>query len=75
MTRYVDVTVPLIAGQVTLYPGDTELEVTRVQARDGGRAVPTSRNWCAPTTAGLMSMDPRVSSTVRLGWTPLGWRR
>jgi arylformamidase len=39
VTEYLDVTVPLIPGLVPLYPGDTDLDVQRVQARrEGGKA-------------------------------------
>jgi arylformamidase len=47
MTRYVDVTVPLIPGRVPLYPGDTELEVTRVQARAEGDSANVSKLVCS----------------------------
>jgi arylformamidase len=47
MTRYVDVTVPLIPGRVPLYPGDTELEVTRVQARAEGGSANVSKLVCS----------------------------
>jgi arylformamidase len=47
MTRYVDVTVPLIPGRVPLYPGDTELEVTRVQARAEGGSANVSKLGCS----------------------------
>ena len=47
MTRFVDVTVPLVPGRVPLYPGDTELEVTRVQARAEGADANVSRLVCS----------------------------
>ena len=45
--RYVDITVPLIPGRVPLYPGDTELEVTRVQARAEGGSANVSKLVCS----------------------------
>ena len=47
MTDYVDITVPLVPGRVPLYPGDTELEVTRVQARAEGEDANVSRLVCS----------------------------
>ena len=47
MARYVDVTVPLVPGRVPLYPGDTELEVTRVQSRAEGEDANVSRLVCS----------------------------
>ena len=47
MTRYVDVTVPLVPGRVPLYPGDTELEVARVQARAEGGDANISKLVCS----------------------------
>jgi arylformamidase len=47
MTRYVDVSVPLIPGRVPLYPGDTELEVTRVQTRAEGGSANVSKLVCS----------------------------
>ena len=47
MTGYVDVSVPLIPGRVPLYPGDTELEVTRVQARAEGDSANVSKLVCS----------------------------
>lgn len=47
MTRYVDVTVPLVPGRVPLYPGDTELEVSRVQARAKGGDANVSKLVCS----------------------------
>ena len=47
MTRYVDITVPLIPGRVPLYPGDTDLEVTRVQARAEGESANVSKLVCS----------------------------
>ena len=47
MTRYVDITVPLIPGRVPLYPGDTELEVSRVQARAEGGSANVSKLVCS----------------------------
>ena len=46
MARYVDVTVPLVPGRVPLYPGDTALEVTRVQARAEGESANVSKLVC-----------------------------
>ena len=43
MAHYVDVTVPLVPGRVPLYPGDTALEVTRVQARAEGESANVSK--------------------------------
>jgi len=47
MTHYVDITVPLVPGRVPLYPGDTELEVTRVQARAEGGDANVSKLVCS----------------------------
>ena len=47
MTRYVDITVPLIPGRVPLYPEDTELELTRVQARAEGGSANVSKLVCS----------------------------
>src|SRR5215213_7736515 len=47
MARYVDVTVPLVPGRVPLYPGDTQLEVTRVQSRAQGEDANVSRLVCS----------------------------
>jgi arylformamidase len=47
MTHYVDITVPLVPGRVPIYPGDTELEVTRVQARSEGEDANVSRLVCS----------------------------
>jgi arylformamidase len=47
MTDYVDITVPLVPGRVPVYPGDTELEVTRVQARAEGEDANVSRLVCS----------------------------
>jgi len=47
MAHYVDVTVPLVPGRVPLYPGDTELEVTRVQARAEGGDANVSKLVCS----------------------------
>ena len=47
MTSYVDVTVPLVPGRVPLYPGDTALEVTRVQTRAAGEAANVSKLVCS----------------------------
>ena len=47
MTHYVDITVPLVPGRVPLYPGDTELEVTRVQARVEGDDANVSKLVCS----------------------------
>jgi arylformamidase len=47
MTHYVDITVPLVPGRVPLYPGDTELELTRVQARADGGDANVSRLVCS----------------------------
>jgi arylformamidase len=47
MTRYVDITVPLIPGRVPLYPDDTDLDVTRVQARAGGGSANVSKLVCS----------------------------
>ena len=47
MTRYVDVTVPLVPGRVPLYPGDTDLTVRRVQARAEGGSANVSKLVCS----------------------------
>ncbi len=47
MTRYVDVSVPLIPGLVPLYPGDTDLEVRRQQDRSHGDAANVSSLTCS----------------------------
>ena len=47
MTRYVDVTVPLVPGRVPLYPGDTDLEVSLVQTRASGGMANVSRLVCS----------------------------
>lgn len=47
MTSYVDVTVPLVPDRVPLYPGDTQLEVTRVQARAAGESANVSKLVCS----------------------------
>lgn len=47
MTRYVDITIPLIPGRVPLYPADTDLEVTRVQARAEGGSANVSKLVCS----------------------------
>jgi arylformamidase len=47
MARYVDVTVPLTPGRVPVYPGDTELEVVRVQARADGEDANVSKLVCS----------------------------
>ncbi len=47
MTRYVDVTVPLLPGRVPLYPGDTDLEVRRQQHRAQGDPANVSSLTCS----------------------------
>jgi arylformamidase len=47
VTRYVDVTVPLIPGRVPLYPGDTDLELARVQERATGSQANVSKLVCS----------------------------
>jgi arylformamidase len=47
VSHYIDVTVPLIPGRVPLYPGDTDLEVTRVQSRVGGGMANVSKLVCS----------------------------
>ncbi|WP_157936820.1 cyclase family protein [Geodermatophilus chilensis] len=47
MTRYVDVTVPLVPGLVPLYPGDTDLEVRRRQHRAHGDPSNVSSLTCS----------------------------
>lgn len=47
MTRYVDITIPLVPGRVPLYPGDTELEVSRVQSRAEGGDANVSKLVCS----------------------------
>jgi arylformamidase len=47
MTRYVDITIPLVPGRVPLYPGDTELEVARVQSRAEGGSANVSKLVCS----------------------------
>ena len=47
MTRYVDVTVPLVPGLVPLYPGDTDLSVERQQHRAHGDPANVSSLTCS----------------------------
>jgi arylformamidase len=47
MASYIDVTVPLIPGQVPVYPGDTELDVALVQTRSGGEPANVSKLVCS----------------------------
>ncbi len=47
MTRYVDVTVPLVPGLVPLYPGDTDITVRREQLRGHGDPANVSSLTCS----------------------------
>ncbi|MBM9465983.1 cyclase family protein [Nakamurella leprariae] len=47
MTEYVDVTVPLVPGEVPLYPGDTDLEIRRDQRLVDGDAANVSSMTCS----------------------------
>ena len=47
MTRYVDVSVPLVPGRVPLYPGDTDLTVRREQHRAHGDPANVSSLTCS----------------------------
>jgi len=47
MQPLLDVTVPLVPGAVPLYPGDTELVVTRHQSRAEGAPANVSRITCS----------------------------
>ncbi len=47
MTRYVDVSVPLVPGRVPLYPGDTDLAIRREQLRAHGDPANVSSLTCS----------------------------
>lgn len=47
MTDYLDISVPIVPGLVPLYPGDTPLEVERVQSLAAGEGANVSRLTCS----------------------------